>query len=175
MKILSWNVNGRIEDAARRQLRAVLRRRADVICLQEVTGRPGGRRPGSYPIWSEGLLRGGYSVISSVDLVVLPYPEPPYESPPFPRPRDSGHRRPVRRYFNLIAARHPISVLPGLSYPKAQAAVYAFPEKYAAARIRLGKIEIDVHNTHVPPGVSVGLLKVDHFEAVRRRVDRDRS
>ena len=42
MKILTWNVNGRIEDAAKRQIRAVLRRDPDIICLQEVTGKPGG-------------------------------------------------------------------------------------------------------------------------------------
>ena len=56
MKILTWNVNGRIEDAARRQIRAVLRRDPDIICLQEVTGKPGGRHPGSYPTWSATLL-----------------------------------------------------------------------------------------------------------------------
>ena len=45
VKILTWNVNGRIEDAARRQIRAVLRRDPDIICLQEVTGKPGGDIP----------------------------------------------------------------------------------------------------------------------------------
>ena len=53
VKILSWNVNGRIEDAARRQIRAVLRRDPDVICLQEVTGRPGWSTPGELSAWAE--------------------------------------------------------------------------------------------------------------------------
>ena len=175
MKILTWNVNGRVGDAAKRQIRAVIRRDPDVICLQEVTGKPGGRYPGSYPIWTAALLAGAYSVVSTVDLVALPYPEPPYESPPFPRPGGKRHGRFKRRYYNLIASRHPISTLPGLTYADEREAAFGFPEKHVAARVSFNGIEIDVHNTHVPPGVSNGLLKVHHFEAVRRRLDRDRS
>src|SRR5262245_38777701 len=89
MKILTWNVNGRVGDAARRQIRAVLRRRPDVICLQEVTGKPAGRHPGSYPIWSEALLGRGYSVASTVDLVALPSPETSDDTAS-PRPEHSG-------------------------------------------------------------------------------------
>ena len=35
VKVLTWNVNGRIGDAAKRQISAVMRRDPDVICLQE--------------------------------------------------------------------------------------------------------------------------------------------
>src|SRR4051812_35611304 len=112
MKILSWNVNGRVGDAAQRQLRAVLRRKPDVIALQEVTARPFRRYPGSYPIWLEGLTKAGYSVTSTIDLVALPYPEPPYDSPPLPPPRDEQHDHIQRKNFNLTASRHPIAVLP---------------------------------------------------------------
>jgi endonuclease/exonuclease/phosphatase family metal-dependent hydrolase len=50
---------------------------------------------------------------------------------------------------------------------------FAFPEKYPAAKVMVDGIEIDVHNAHLPPGVSRGLIKVHAFEAIRRRMDAD--
>jgi endonuclease/exonuclease/phosphatase family metal-dependent hydrolase len=174
MKIISWNVNGRTEDAARRQLKAILRRKPDVLALQEVTFRPSQRSPGSYAIWSDGLLRRGYSVVSTVDLVGLPYPEPDYPTPPLPLSwQGRKHDHIQRKYFNLIASLHPMIALGGLAYGSDEEALLGFPEKHIAARIQLNRGEVDVHNTHLPPGVSRGLLKVHHFEAVRRRLDRD--
>ena len=175
MKILTWNVNGRIEDAAKRQIRAVLRRDPDIICLQEVTGKPGGRRPGSYPSWTAALLARGYSVVSSVDLVALPNPEPPHESPPHRPPTRKKHGHSSRKYFNLIAAKHPLSAIAGLTYGDAEEARLGFPEKHVAGRVSIQGREIDIHCTHLPPGVSNGLVKVHHFEAVNRRVMRDRA
>ncbi len=64
MKVLSWNVNGRVKGAARRQLDAVLNRDPDVIALQEVTR-------GNYAVWCSGLTSAGYSVRSTVDFVSL--------------------------------------------------------------------------------------------------------
>lgn len=78
MKLLSCNVNGRIEPALGRQLSAVLARQPDILALQEVTLH-------TYASWCRGLLRAGYSVVANIDLVTLPYPQPPYASPPFPR------------------------------------------------------------------------------------------
>jgi exonuclease III len=54
VKLLSWNVSGRVKNAARRQLDTVLERDADVIALQEVTA-------GNYPDWCSGLTGAGYS------------------------------------------------------------------------------------------------------------------
>jgi endonuclease/exonuclease/phosphatase family metal-dependent hydrolase len=165
MRVLSWNANGRVKAAARRQIQAVLRREPDVIALQEVTR-------GSYGEWCRGLTEAGYSVISTVDLVALPYPEPPYPSPPFPEWKEP-HDHIQRKNFNLIASRLALAAMPGLSFPEADEARYAFPEKHLVARVRVDDGEIDVHNTHLPPGASRGVLKVHHFEAVRRRVDED--
>ena len=66
MKIVSANVNGRVKSAARRQLDAVLEQDADVVALQEVT-------TGNYSDWCQGLTQAGYSVLSTVDLLALPY------------------------------------------------------------------------------------------------------
>ena len=47
----------------------------------------------------------------------------------------------------------------------------AFPEKYVAARV-WSTVPIDVHNAHLVSGSSRGLIKVQMFEAIRRRIDR---
>lgn len=165
MKLLSWNLNGRVKGAARRQLEAVLARAPDVIALQEVT-------TGNYADWCRGLTQAGYSVISTVDLVTLPYPPPPYPSPPFPLWKEP-HDHIQRKNFNLTAARDPIALLAGLSFEDSEEARYAFPEKHLAARVTVDGAEVDVHNAHLPPGVSRGVVKVHAFEAIRRRVDED--
>ncbi len=170
MKLLSCNLSGRIQPTLGRQLVGVLAREPDILALQEVTS-------GTYAQWCRGLLDAGYSVLANVDLVGLPYPKPPYFSPPFPRKvpgRSIGQVGQInRRYFNLSAARHPIAMLPGLSFEDREEMRFAFPEKYLAAKVIVDGVEIDVHNAHLPPGVSSGLIKVHAFEAIRRRVDAD--
>jgi len=167
MKVLSWNVERRVQTTLGRQLEAALRRAPDIIALQEL-------KTGTYGDWSRGLLGAGYSVISTVDLVGLPYPEPPYPAPPFPPPRrGSIHDHIQRESFNLVAARHPIAALPGLSFEDPEEARFAFPEKYVAARVNVDGVEIDVHNAHLPHGAGRGVVKVHAFEAIRRRIDKD--
>ena len=53
MRLISWNVNGRVDDALRRQTAAVLERRPDVIALQELTLE-------SYSQWCDALLSEGF-------------------------------------------------------------------------------------------------------------------
>jgi len=165
VRVLSWNVNGRVRAALLRQLDAVLAQEPDVVALQEVTA-------GSYAGWSCELLNAGFSVVSTIDLLSRPYPPPPYPMPPFPRAviRD-GHI--ARKYLNVVASRHPIAMLTGLSFVDPDEARFAFPEKYIAARTRVAGVEIDLHNAHLPPGVSRGVVKVYAFEAIRRRIDAD--
>ncbi len=166
MELLSWNVNGRVDAAAKRQLGAVLERAPDVIALQEVTTE-------SYPVWRDGLSAAGYTTLSTVELLAVPYPPPPYTSPPFPPPPTEKHIR--RKYANLVAARHPIVARPGLSFDDPEEAHLAFPEKFLAADVSIEGIVVHVHDAHLLPGVSRGLLKVHAFEAIRRRVDADLS
>lgn len=165
IRVLSWNVTGRVDLAQERQLAAVLGREPTIIALQEVIVR-------SYRQWSCGLLEAGYSVLSSIDFVSLSYPPPPYRHPPFPRSAGRGGQI-KRKYFNLLASRHPIAALPGLVFQDHDEAALAFPEKYLAARVhdRSTGLAVDIHNAHLPPGVSRGLIKVHAFEAIRRRVD----
>jgi hypothetical protein len=106
-------------------------------------------------------------------LVALPYPPPPYASPPFPA--EPPERQIRRRYFNLVASRHPIATLPGLAFQDPEEARCAYPEKHVAARVLVDDVAIGVHNTHLPPGVSRGALKVHAFEAIRQRLDQPTS
>ncbi len=103
MKLISWNVNGRVADAGRKQIEAVLGREPDVVALQELT-------VASYPQWCAALLDAGFSVVSSEDLVAVPYP-PPIQ----------------RKYFNAIAARGAIAPLPGLALPRSRAGAGGLP------------------------------------------------
>ena len=80
MKLISWNVNGRVRATLRRQLTALLDRAPDVVALQEVTA-------GSHQGWLDGLEEAGYSALSNLDLLASPYPPPPYPRPPFRRGR----------------------------------------------------------------------------------------
>jgi endonuclease/exonuclease/phosphatase family metal-dependent hydrolase len=154
MKLLSWNVAGRRGENLTAQRKHVVARGAEIVALQEVTGE-------TYAPWCAGLAKAGYSVVSSVDLVGLPYP------PPLPPGRQLR-----RRNFNVTASRLPIALLPGLSFPDPAEARVAFPEKFVAPAVVLDETTIEVHNAHIPPGSSRGIIKHQAFNAIRRRVDR---
>jgi endonuclease/exonuclease/phosphatase family metal-dependent hydrolase len=164
MKLISWNVAGRVQRTLRYQLQALLGLGPDVVALQELT-------LATMPDWEHGLRAAGYVVESTIELVREPYPEPPYESPPLPPPRGGGiHDHFQRKNFNLTASRYPIEALPGLSFDDSNEARLAFPEKYLACRVSLGRHDIEIHNAHLPPGSTRGLIKVHAFEAIRKRV-----
>jgi len=128
MKLLSWNVAGRQRGALAAQLEKVLGQQADVVALQEITAK-------TYAPWVEGLVGAGYSLASSIDLLAIPYPEPI-----------------KRKNFNLVATRGRIAPLPGLTWPDAEEARVAFPEKYVAALVECDDLQVEVHNAHLPPG-----------------------
>jgi exonuclease III len=163
VRVLSWNVNGRVGAALTKQLDAVLSQEPDVVALQEVT-------VGSYPGWSSGLMQANFSLVSTIDLVTAPYPPPPYPMPPFPKAAKRQDQI-ARKYLNVLASRDPIAPLPGLSFTDPDEARFAFPEKYVAARTSIGGLELEVHNAHLPPGVSRGVVKAHAYEAIRRRID----
>lgn len=150
MKIMSWKICGQLAALAQRQIDAVLEREPDVLALQEVSA-------GNYDEWSAALSGAGYSVVSSIELTKLPYPE---MSPPL-----------RRRYFNMIATRRPVVALEGLKYEDAGQAEVAFPEKYMAASVVVDGVSVEVHNADVPPSETLGLMKMHAFQAIRRRVD----
>jgi len=150
--VVTWNVNGRVGSGQARQAETLLALEPDVIALQEVTAA-------SYPAWRERLSHAGYSVLETIGLLALLYPEPDIR----------------RKYCHLTASRHPIARLPGLMLDDPDEAAVAFPEKYLAATISVGGHDVDVHNAHLPPGSTRGVIKVHAFEAIRRRIESDNS
>ena len=163
MKVLNWNVKGGLHgdhDRVRQQLRLVLERDPDVIALREIT-------EANYVAREEGLRAAGYDLVSGRELAQVPYPPPPYH------PDARTTTQISRLYFNLVASRIGCEELPGLSWADPSEAATAFPEKYVAARVDVDGHPVSIHNTHPPPGVSRGILKVRHFEAVARRIDEE--
>lgn len=150
MKILSWKVSGQLGALARPQIDAVIERDPDVLALQEAS-------LGNYDDWCESLMAAGYSIVSAIDLVGVPYPE---MAPPI-----------RRRYFNLIATRREIAPLKGLKFEDPEQLAVAFPEKYLAARVLVDGIPVEIHTADVPPSETLGLIKVHALQAIRRRVD----
>jgi endonuclease/exonuclease/phosphatase family metal-dependent hydrolase len=157
MRILSWNVQ---ESGGRRvtaQLEVLLEREADLLALQAVS-------PGGYQAWCGGLLQAGYSLVSSIDLVYVAYPPPPY-------PKGIAQRQIKRGGFHLTAARRPIAALPGLRFDDPAERRLAFPEKFVAAEVALSEGVIEVHNAGAPPGSSRRILKPQALSAVARRLE----
>src|SRR4051812_25412124 len=126
MKLLNWNVEGRVQTTLGRQIQAVLDREPDIITLQEVTRN-------SWADWTQGLEEAGFSVISNRELLEAPYPAPPYPKPPFPRGIKDRHIG--RSRFNLTASRYTSTRLDGLRFTDPDEAKYSFPEKHLAVEV----------------------------------------
>ena len=139
LRLISWNVNGRYGRALAKQIAAVCERSPDVVALQEV-------RHESRRAWLEGLeLAGLTHTIDSSDLLGL----------------GSRSGREYRRiYFNVLASRWPLRRLADLPLE--------FPERYLAATVARDGDEFELHNAHLPPGSTRGLVKIEMFEALYR-------
>ncbi|MGI8944733.1 MAG: hypothetical protein ACR2GL_00650 [Thermoleophilaceae bacterium] len=151
MRLLCWSVGGRLGAAAGKQIDAVLGNAPDVLALQGIS-------KGNHPDWHAALTGAGYSVLSALELLDAPYPE---MAPPI-----------RRRYCSLTAARGSIAPLPGLTFEDPAEAATAFPEQYLAALVELpGESPVELHNTEVPPGETLGVIKMQALAAIRRRID----
>lgn len=157
MRIVTWNVQESGRGRVPAQLEALLERGADLLALQAVS-------LGGYEAWRVGLGQAGYSVLSSVELLPVPYPPPPY-------PKGIKQRQIKRGGCHLTAARHPIVKLPGLQFDDPEERRLAFPEKYVAAEVDLSDRVIEVHNAGAPPGSSRRILKPQALAAVARRLE----
>jgi len=136
MKIISWNVAGRI-NKQKLQMDALLSRKPDVIGLQEVTC-------GTLPLWAEGLQKEGYTYnISSFSL----------------HGSNSGLTGP-RRYGILVASRWSLNSINqhSLKIP--------WSERLVSVLIHSPNVDFEFHVAHIPPGASHGWLKIDTFEGI---------
>lgn len=77
---------------------------------------------------------------------------------------DSSRFSSGRRLFNLTASRWPMDELPGVGAPQ--------PERVLSAAADSPAGVIELHNAHVPPAPSNGLVKVEVCEALFARLAR---
>jgi exonuclease III len=147
MKIISWNLNARSRASVlRSQCNYLLKGRFDLITLQEVTST------------SVGFIKkslediGGYFVVSSLDLA-----------------RDHKILLGRRKYGEVIASRFRFSTNdPGrMAVP--------FPERVLSVELVDTHVGLNIHTTHVPPGSTNGVIKVEHFEGLSQFLNETRT
>jgi exonuclease III len=136
MRLISWNVNGRVTNLGK-QSQALHQQCPDVVALQEIL-------PTTVAPWREHLAHSGLPY--SVDSFVL-------QSSPL-----GGMRR--RQYGEMLASRWPLSPFPPAAFP------VPWPERVLSALLESPWGTIEVHTTGMPPGVSNGWLKVEMFEGI---------
>jgi exonuclease III len=78
---------------------------------------------------------------------------------------DSGEFRDGRRLFNLTAARWRLRDQPPLGAPQ--------PERVLSCVVELSGRELELHNAHIPPSPSNGLVKVETCEALHHHLARE--
>ncbi len=111
-----------------------------VIALQEVTAT-------TIPVWRRALEGYGYGVITSFDLA-----------------DDHEVLRGGRKYGVLMASHWPMKALPPTDFD------IPWPERVLSAVVNSPWGEIECHNAHLPAGVSWGLIKVETFEGIYKRL-----
>ena len=99
---------------------------------------------GSEPGWREHLTAAGLTAIATSTHLIGP----------------------GRRYANLIASRWPLSLLPQGEF------VIPYPEKVLSALVAIPETELEIHNAHLPPGVSRPVQKLETFEGLYARLAR---
>lgn len=136
MRLISWNLNGR-RAKAQAQVAALVAREPDVVALQEVTRS-------TLPLLRAALIHNGlvhvadsFSMAPSAFQAVGP-----------------------RRYGQITASRHPlISAAPDrFQVP--------WPERVLSVQVNFRGREVEVYNTHVPPGSSNGWIKIGALEGI---------
>lgn len=100
--------------------------------------------PGSEPGWRRRLTDAGLSAIATSTHLIGP----------------------GRRYANLIASRWPLTLLPAGEFE------IPYPEKVLSAVVAAPTAALELHNAHVPPGVSRPVQKLETFEGIFARLAR---
>jgi exonuclease III len=140
MRLISWNVNGRVAGLSD-QSQALHQRYPDIIALQEVLPTTAAR-------WRAQLAHRGLPY--SVDSFTL------QSGPP------ELTRR--RQYGQVLASHWPLRPLPPTAFP------VPWPERVLSAMLESPWGTIEVHTTGIPPGVSNGWLKVEMLEGIYARL-----
>lgn len=140
MRLISWNLAGR-KARVSDQVTFLAARKPAVVALQEVTAA-------SMPTLRDTLQESGLdNVISSFDLAP-----------------DMSLLNGPRRYGQLIASPFPlIALAPDLfDIP--------WPERVLSVLVDYAGCSIELHTTHIPPGVTNKWIKIETFEGIYRRL-----
>ena len=127
MKLISWNVAGRVVKLER-QAAALERQQPDLVCLQEI-------RPSTLGPWRAACAEMGLSYVA-----------------------ESSDVMGKRRLLCATASRWELATLPAVGAP--------YPERVVSVVTQTPHGELELHNTHVPPAPSNGLIKVETLEAL---------
>ncbi len=127
MKLVSWNVAGRVVKLER-QAAALERQQPDLVCLQEV-------RPSTLQPWRAACAQMGLAHFAESSAVMG-----------------------KRRLLCATASRWPLRALAAVGAP--------YPERVVSVVVETPAGELELHNTHVPPAPSNGLIKVETLEAI---------
>ena len=136
MRLISWNVNGRLARIVE-QVAALVDQNCDFVALQEV-------KQNSVPIFRERLQHYGFHhVADSFECIA-----------------DRSLLIGPRRYGELIASRWPIKRLsaPGCNLP--------WPERLLSVAIRSPQGALQLHTAYIPPGSSNGWRKIETLEGI---------
>ena len=140
MKIISWNLNGRSDRATiSRQCDYLLGGNFDIITLQEIS------------LKSEKFIKrllgdkGGYFLVSSFDLA-----------------DDHTILKGRRKFGEIIASR--------FDFRPCDPSLVDIPFQERVLSVQLIDVhpQLEIHTTHIPPGSTNGVIKVEHFEGLYR-------
>jgi exonuclease III len=127
------------------QVESVVEREAHLIALQEVTAT-------TNLLWKEELESCGYRIINSYDLV-----------------NDREKLKGGRKYGVLIGSKWPVQAMPPTDFE------VPWLERVLSVVVDSPYGEIECHNAHLPAGVSHGLIKVETFEGIYKRLSRSET
>lgn len=138
MKIVSWNVAGRVRKQ-KLQMDALLSRKPDVFGLQEVTSR-------TLPLWVEGLKREGFI----------------HTIPSFSIHGSNSELVGPRKYGILIASRWSLEPVDQYSLK------IPWHERLISVLVHSPRVDFEFHVAHIPCGASHGYLKIETFEGINK-------
>ena len=140
MKLISWNVAGRLEKL-KKQVAALVEHEPDIVAIQEVTTR-------TLPLLKVELEEAGLR----------------YSADSFVLANDKSVLTDARDDFLLIASRWPIQAMPPTEFN------VPWPERVLSIILTRFEQSVEIHTTHIPPGVSHGWLKIDVLEGIYQRL-----
>jgi exonuclease III len=136
MRLISWNVNGRVR-VIEEQIAVLKRQRCDIVALQETTKT-------TIPVFREGL--------QGIGLL--------YVTDSFQSVADKTKLVGPRRFGEIIACRWPLRVFPANRFN------VPWPERILSVVINSPCGNMHFYTTHIPPGVSNGWKKIAMLEGI---------